>query len=263
MGKATGFLEIQRQKPPTRPVAERLRDWREVPLPYEPARAAGSDGALHGLRHSVLSSGLPARQPDSRLERPRLSRSLARRPSIGCTRRTTFPNSPDGCARRRARARACSGSTTRRSRSSRPRSAIVERAFDEGWIAAQPPRGRTGKRVAVVGSGPAGLAAAEQLNSRRPQRDRVRARRSHRRPAALRHSGVQAGEALARAPPRADARGRRRCSATGCHVGVDRDADGSARGLRRHRPGRRRRRCRAICACRDASSRAFISRWNT
>jgi glutamate synthase (NADPH/NADH) small chain len=42
--------------------------------------------------------------------------------------------------------------------------AIVERAFDEGWVGAQPPAARTGKRVAVVGSGPAGLAAADQLN---------------------------------------------------------------------------------------------------
>ena len=42
--------------------------------------------------------------------------------------------------------------------------AIVERAFDEGWIVAEPPRARTWKKVAVVGSGPAGLAAAAQLN---------------------------------------------------------------------------------------------------
>jgi glutamate synthase (NADPH) small chain len=42
--------------------------------------------------------------------------------------------------------------------------AIVERAFNEGWIQAKPPAVRTGKRVAVVGSGPAGLAAADQLN---------------------------------------------------------------------------------------------------
>jgi glutamate synthase (NADPH/NADH) small chain len=41
---------------------------------------------------------------------------------------------------------------------------IVDRAFEEGWIAARPPARRTGKRVAVVGSGPAGLAAADQLN---------------------------------------------------------------------------------------------------
>jgi glutamate synthase (NADPH/NADH) small chain len=42
--------------------------------------------------------------------------------------------------------------------------AIIERAFEEGWVAARPPAARSGKRVAVVGSGPAGLAAADQLN---------------------------------------------------------------------------------------------------
>src|ERR1700727_3260079 len=41
---------------------------------------------------------------------------------------------------------------------------IADRGFDEGWITPEPPRTRTGKRVAVVGSGPAGLAAAQQLN---------------------------------------------------------------------------------------------------
>ena len=42
--------------------------------------------------------------------------------------------------------------------------AIVDRAFDEGWIKAQPPTSRTNKKVAVVGSGPAGMAAAQELN---------------------------------------------------------------------------------------------------
>jgi len=41
---------------------------------------------------------------------------------------------------------------------------IVERGFKEGWITPQPPKSRTGKTAAVVGSGPAGLAAAQQLN---------------------------------------------------------------------------------------------------
>ncbi len=41
---------------------------------------------------------------------------------------------------------------------------IVERGFQEGWIVPQPPTKRTGKKVAIVGSGPAGLAAAAQLN---------------------------------------------------------------------------------------------------
>jgi len=42
--------------------------------------------------------------------------------------------------------------------------AIVDRGFEEGWIVAEPPQVRTGKKVAVVGSGPAGLAAAAELN---------------------------------------------------------------------------------------------------
>src|SRR5262249_54550968 len=41
---------------------------------------------------------------------------------------------------------------------------IIDRAFDEGWVTPEPPAVRTGKKVAVVGSGPAGLAAAQQLN---------------------------------------------------------------------------------------------------
>ena len=42
--------------------------------------------------------------------------------------------------------------------------AIIDRGFAEGWVVAQPPKHRTGKKVAIVGSGPAGLAAAAQLN---------------------------------------------------------------------------------------------------
>jgi NADPH-dependent glutamate synthase beta subunit-like oxidoreductase len=42
--------------------------------------------------------------------------------------------------------------------------AIIDNAFDEGWIKASPPKQRSGKTVAIVGSGPAGLAAADQLN---------------------------------------------------------------------------------------------------
>ena len=42
--------------------------------------------------------------------------------------------------------------------------AVADRAFDEGWVVAEPPNQRTGKRVAVIGSGPTGLAAAQQLN---------------------------------------------------------------------------------------------------
>jgi glutamate synthase (NADPH/NADH) len=43
--------------------------------------------------------------------------------------------------------------------------AIIDKAFDEGWIVPNPPAQRTGKKIAIIGSGPAGLAAADQLNS--------------------------------------------------------------------------------------------------
>lgn len=42
--------------------------------------------------------------------------------------------------------------------------AIIDHAFEQGWIRPEPPKARTGRTVAVVGSGPAGLAAAAQLN---------------------------------------------------------------------------------------------------
>lgn len=42
--------------------------------------------------------------------------------------------------------------------------AIIDKAFEEGWMAPQQPAYRTGKKIAIVGSGPAGLAAADQLN---------------------------------------------------------------------------------------------------
>ena len=70
MGKATGLHRKSiGKKAATRPVGERVRDYREVYLPYPDGGSAEAGRALHGLRHPVLPSGLPAGQPDSRLER--------------------------------------------------------------------------------------------------------------------------------------------------------------------------------------------------
>ena len=74
---------------------------------------------------------------------------------------------------------------------------IADRGFAEGWIVPEPPHVRTGKRVAVVGSGPAGLAAAQQLNRAGHQRHRLRARRPAGRPVDVRHSRFQAGKSSA------------------------------------------------------------------
>ncbi len=86
--------------------------------------------------------------------------------------------------------------------------AIIDRGFEEGWVTAKPPRSRTGKTVAVVGSGPAGLAAAAQLNQRRPQGHRFRASRPHRRPVDVWHPQYEARQIDCRAPRKAVGRGR-------------------------------------------------------
>ena len=84
--------------------------------------------------------------------------------------------------------------------------AIIDKGWEMGWVVPQPPARKTGKRVAVVGSGPgrAGLRAAAR--ARRPCGGAVREERSHRRPAALRHPRFQDGEVADRSAHRADAR---------------------------------------------------------
>ena len=74
--------------------------------------------------------------------------------------------------------------------------AIADRAFEEGWVAPEVPEIKTGKKVAVVGSGPAGMAAAQQLA--RAGHDVHRVMRSTPSPGGLlrlRHSRLQDGEA--------------------------------------------------------------------
>ena len=140
--------------------------------------------------------------------------------------------------------------------------AIVHRGFEEGWIVPRPPQRRTGRKVAVIGSGPAGLAAAAGAQPGRPRGHRLRARRGARRADALRRPRREAREVDDR-PPRRAARGR------GDRVRVrrrrrrqrrrGRARGGPRRGRRRDRlPGRARLR-----GARAASSTASTSRWTT
>ena len=222
MGKPTGFIEIQRKKHPTRPVAERVHDWREVYLPYPEPALARAGRALHGLRHPVLPPGLPARQPDpdwnDLVYRDRWrdgDRPAARDQQLPRVHRPAVPGAVRGRVRARHQRRSGHDQGDRGRRSSTARSTKAGSRRSRR-------RSRTGKTVAVVGSGPAGLAAAEQLNRAGHSVTVLRARRPHRRAAALRHPRVQDGEAGPRSPARrCMERGGRRSSRPDVNVGVD------------------------------------------
>ena len=163
MGKATGFIEIQRQKPPSRPIAERLRDWREVPLPY-------AESALKDQTARCMDCGIPFCHQGCPLGNliPDWNDLVYRdRWHAAIDRLHATNNFPEFTGR--LCPAPCEGSCVLGINNApvtikSAEVAIIDRAFDEGWVVAQPPATRTGRRVAVVGSGPAGLATAAQLN---------------------------------------------------------------------------------------------------
>ena len=163
MGKATGFIEVQRQKAPTRPVEVRVRDWREVYLPYEPAALRDQTGRCMDCGIPFCHQGCPLGNliPDwnDLVYRDRWRAAIDRLHATNNVPEFTGRLCPAPCEGSCVLAINSAAVTIKSAEA-----AIVERAFDEGWIVAQPPAFRTGKRVAVVGSGPAGLATADQLN---------------------------------------------------------------------------------------------------
>ena len=163
MGKVTGFLEIQRAKQPTRPVQERTRDWREVYLPYAEAEITQQTARCMDCGIPFCHQGCPLGNliPDWNdfVYRDRWHAALDRLHATNNFPEFTGRLCPAPCEG------ACVlGINNDPVTIKATEAAIIERAFHEGWVVAHPPEVRTGKRVAVVGSGPAGLAAADQLN---------------------------------------------------------------------------------------------------
>ncbi len=163
MGKATGFLEIARKKQPARPAADRIRDWHEVYLPHsnETLQQQGARCMDCGIPFCHEGCPLGNLIPDwnDLVYRDRWQSAIERLLATNNFPEFTGRLCPAPCEG------ACVlGINNDPVTIKAIENAIIERAFDEGWIAARPPAARTGKRIAVVGSGPAGLAAAEQLN---------------------------------------------------------------------------------------------------
>ena len=173
MGKPTGFLEYQREVPKDRPAEERIMDWNEFHLAMseEAMRTQGArcmDCGIPFCHSGVMLNGLTSGCPIHNLipewndlvYRGRWHEALSR-----LLRTNNFPEftgrvCPAPCEG------ACTVGLNKNPVSIKTiECAIIDRAFSEGHVTVQLPKKRTGKSVAVIGSGPSGLACAAQLNS--------------------------------------------------------------------------------------------------
>ncbi len=162
MGKVTGFLEIQREQPTRRKVEDRLQDWMEIyePFPEEKQREQGARCMDCGV--PFCHTGCPVNNliPDwnDLVYNNRWESAIRRLHATNNFPEFTGRICPAPCEAACVLAinePAVSIKLIERS--------VVEHAWEEGWIHPEPPEQETGRRVAVVGSGPAGLAAAQQL----------------------------------------------------------------------------------------------------
>jgi glutamate synthase (NADPH/NADH) small chain len=162
MGKITGFLEISREMPARRPVAERLRDWRELEgkLPEEKLSEQGARCMDCGIPFCHKGCPLGNIIPDwnDLVYRGRWRPASDRLHSTNNFPEFTGRVCPAPCEE------ACVLNINNDPVTIKQiEKQIVDHAWKEEWVVPQPPPVRTGKNVAVVGSGPAGLAAAQQL----------------------------------------------------------------------------------------------------
>lgn len=163
MGKPTGFIEIARSKPPSRPVTERVGDYRHVYYAY-PAEE------LTRQASRCMDCGIPFCHQGCPLGNliPDWNDLVYRdnwRAAIDRLHHTNnFPEFTGLLCPAPCEGSCVLGINKDPVTIKSIELSIVDRAFDEGWIVPKPPVTRSWKKVAVVGSGPAGLAAAAQLN---------------------------------------------------------------------------------------------------
>src|SRR5947208_8997666 len=163
MGKVTGFIEIQRKKHPTRDVAERLKDWNEVYLPYPGSSLKEQAARCMDCGIPFCHSGCPLGNliPDwnDLVYRDRWQDAIE---ALHAT--NNFPEFTGRVCPAPCEAACVLDINDDAVTIKQIEQSIADRAFGEGWVTPNPPPFRTGRRVAVIGSGPAGLAAAAELN---------------------------------------------------------------------------------------------------
>jgi glutamate synthase (NADPH) small chain len=163
LGKITGFLEYTREAPPRRPVLERVNDWFEVYQDVPEQHVQKQAGRCMDCGIPFCHTGCPVNNliPDwnDHVWHGRWQEAIR---ALHAT--NNFPEFTGRICPAPCEAACVLGINDKPVTIKVVEQNIVDRAFAEGWVQPEPPRRRTGKRVAIIGSGPAGLAAAQQLN---------------------------------------------------------------------------------------------------
>lgn len=174
MGKATGFLEYERKNAAVEEPLKRIRHFNEfrTPLPLEEQQKQGArcmecgvPFCQNGAMLAGMASGCPLHnlvpETNDLVYSGNWKQAYER-----LTKTHSFPEFTSRVCPALCEA-ACTCNLNGKPVSTKENErAIIEHAYEMGWVQPQTPKIRTGKKVAVVGSGPSGLAAAQQLNRR-------------------------------------------------------------------------------------------------
>ncbi|HIK41929.1 glutamate synthase subunit beta [Thermoleptolyngbya sp. M55_K2018_002] len=172
MGKPTGFIEYLREAPTEREPGDRIRDWNEFhnPMPEERLRTQGArcmDCGIPFCHTGMLVSGMASGCPINNLIpewNDLVYRGLWREALDRLHKTNNFPEFTGRVCPAPCEGSCVLGINNPPVTIKNIEYSIIEKGWEEGWITPKPPAHRTGKKVAIVGSGPAGLAAADQLN---------------------------------------------------------------------------------------------------
>jgi glutamate synthase (NADPH/NADH) small chain len=172
MGKPTGFIEYLRELPAELTPLERLRNWDEFHLPMEEDKlrtqaARCMDCGTPFCHTGILISGMASGCPINNLIpewNDLVYRGLWQEALERLHKTNNFPEFTGRVCPAPCEGSCVLGINNPPITIKNIECSIIDRGWEEGWITPQPPSSRTGKKVAVVGSGPAGLCAAAQLN---------------------------------------------------------------------------------------------------
>jgi glutamate synthase (NADPH) small chain len=172
MGKPTGFMEYERELPVDRSPLERIEDWNEFHehFPEEKLKHQGArcmDCGIPFCHTGQLISGMASGCPVNNLIpewNDLVYRGLWKEALERLHKTNNFPEFTGRVCPAPCEGSCVLGLNALPVTIKTIECAIIDNGFSRGWVTAEPPEKRTGKKVAVIGSGPAGLACAAQLN---------------------------------------------------------------------------------------------------